>query len=133
MSTPLGSGSWTVVQIPINVSQQTYDWNAPDQRRGFYLFRHQFTSWKKIHWITADKGDYLLSILGEGYAGMNHLMPTDPADKNDAEKFLDYLESTLDVEVSTHVRVYELEDIKQYTDESIGALSDCIHHLPHYA
>ena len=55
----------------------------------------------------SDEVDYLLSILGkEGYDAMDHWMPTDPADKNDAGKFFDYLESTLDDEISPHVRVY---------------------------
>ena len=39
-------------------------------------------------------------------------MPTDPADKNDVGKFLIYLESTLDDEISPHMRVYEMEDTK---------------------
>ena len=35
MSTPAGSGSGSgiVVQVPINVTLPTYDWNAPDQMR----------------------------------------------------------------------------------------------------
>ena len=79
----------------------TYDWNAPNQMWGFWLFKCQFTSWKKICQIISDEVDYLLSILGrEGYAAMDHRMPTDPADKNDDGKFLDYLESTLDDEMS---------------------------------
>ena len=54
----------------------------------------------------SDEVDYLLSILGkEGYAAMDCWMPTDPADKNDAGKFLNYLESTLDDEISSCVRV----------------------------
>ena len=81
-----------------------------------------------------DGVDYLLSILRkEGYATMGHWMPTDPADKNDAAKFLDYLESTLDDEISHHVRVYELEDIKKRTDEMIDALVDHICQLAHHA
>ena len=43
----------------------------------------------------SDKVDYLLSILAkEGYAAMDCWMPTNPADKNDAGKFLDYIDST---------------------------------------
>ena len=95
---------------------------------------HQFTSWKKIHQITSDEVDYLHSILGkEWYAVMNFWMPTDPADKNDAWKFLDYLESILDDDISPCVRVYELEDIKKRTDETIDALVDCIHPPAHCA
>ena len=98
------------------------------------IFKHQFTSWKKICQIMSDEVDYLLSILGkEGYAAMDCWMPTDPADKNDAGKFLDYLESTLDDEISPCVRVYELEDVKKRTDETIDALIDHICQLAHHA
>ena len=75
----------------------------------------------------SDDVDYLLSSLSkQGYAAMDHWVPTDPADKNDAVKFLDYLESARDDEISPHVRVYELEDIKKRTVETIDALTDCI-------
>ena len=57
---------------------------------------------------------------------MDCWMSNDPPDKNDAGKFLDYLESTLDDEISPCVRVYELEDIKKRTDETIDAL---IYHI----
>ena len=53
-------------------------------------------------------------------------MRTDCPDKNDAGKFIDYLESTLDEEISPHVRDYELEDIKKRTDEKIDAVIDHI-------
>ena len=57
----------------------------------------------------SDEVDYLLSILGkEGYAAMYHWMITNPAEKNDAWKNLNYLENTLDNEISPHARVYEL-------------------------
>ena len=36
-------------------------------------------------------------------------------------------------EISSHVRVYELEDVKKRTDETIDALSDHIHQLAHHA
>ena len=112
MSTPPGStfGSGIVVQAPINVPMPTYDWNAPDQMREIWLFKHQFISWKKICWITTDEVDYLLSIFGkEEYAAMDCWILTDAADKNDAEKFLDYLESNMCDEISPCVIVYELE------------------------
>ena len=67
-------------------------------------------------------------MLGkEGYDAMDCWMPTDSADKNDARKFLNYLESTLDNEISPCVRVYELKDIKKRSDETINALIDHIH------
>ena len=105
----------------------TFDWNAPDQMREFQLFKHQFTSGMKICQMMSDEVDYLLSILGkEGYAALDPWMPTDPADKNDAGKFLDYLVNTLDDETSPLVRIYVLEDVKKRTDETIDALIDCI-------
>ena len=58
---------------------------------------------------------------------MDCLMPTGSADKKDAGKFLDYLESTLDDEISPHVRVYELEDIKKRTDDTFDAIIDHMH------
>ena len=60
-------------------------------------------------------------------------MPTDPAGQNDTGKFLDNLESTLDDEISPCVRVYELEDIKNRSDETTDALNDCIHQLACHA
>ena len=60
-------------------------------------------------------------------------MPTDPADKNDAGKFLNYLESTPDGEISPCVRVYKLEDVKKSTDETTDAFIDHICHLACHA
>ena len=57
---------------------------------------------------------------------MNQWMPTDPADKNYAGKSLNYLEITLNDDISPCVRVYELEDVKKRTDEKIDALFDHI-------
>ena len=56
-------------------------------------------------------------------------MPTDPADKNDPGKFLDCLESSLDDEISPHFRVYELEDVRKRTEETIDVVVDHIHQL----
>ena len=94
----------------------TYGWNVPDEMQEFQMFKHQFTSWKKICWIHQMR-----------WSTFSSSMPTDPTDTNDAWKFLDYLESTLDGEISPHVRVYELEDVKKRTDETIDAIIDCIH------
>ena len=91
------------------------------------------TFWKKICQTISVEVDYLLSILGkEGYAAMDCWMSTDPADKNYAGKFLDYLKNTLDDEISPCVRVYELEDVKKRTDETIDALIDCIQQFAHH-
>ena len=67
----------------------------------------------------SDEEDYLLSILGKkGYAAMDHWMPTDPPDKNNAGKLVNYLGSTLDDEISPYVRIYEVEDVKRMIDET---------------
>ena len=52
--------------------------------------------------------------------------------KNDPEKFLDYIESTLDDEISQRVHVYELEDVKKRSDKSVDELMDRICHLAHH-
>ena len=82
----------------------------------------------------SDEVDCLLSILGkEVYAAIDCWMPTDPADKNDAGKFLGSLESTLDDQISPHNRVYELEDVKKRTEETIDTFIDCICQLALHA
>ena len=57
---------------------------------------------------------------------MDHWVPTDEGHKQDLQKFLNYLESTFDDEISPRVQVYELEDIKKRSDESIDELIDRI-------
>ena len=49
--------------------------------------------------------------------------------KNNPVKFLDYIESMLDDEISPQVCVYKLEDITKRSDESIGELVDWLHQL----
>ena len=81
-----------------------------------------------------DEVDNLLSILGmKGHAAMDCWIPTDPTDKDDAGRFLDYLESTLDDEIYPCVKVYVLEDIKNRADETIDSLLCHIHQLAHHA
>ena len=57
---------------------------------------------------------------------MDRWVPADEAHKNDPVKFLDYIESILDDEISPQVCVYELEDITNRSDESIDELVDQI-------
>ena len=64
---------------------------------------------------------------------MDHWVLTDEADKCDPEKFLSYLKSTLDDEISPQVHVYKLEDIKKRSDRSINELIDRICQLTHHA
>ena len=64
---------------------------------------------------------------------MDRWVPVDEAHKNDPVKFLDYIESMLDNEISPRVHVYELEDIIKRSDESIDELVDWICQLAHRA
>ena len=64
---------------------------------------------------------------------MDRWVPADEAHKNDPAKFLDYIESMLDDEISPRVHVYELEDITKRSDESIDELVDWICQLAHRA
>ena len=61
------------------------------------------------------------------------LVPPDEGHKQNLEKFLDYIENTLDDEISPQVCVYELEDVKKRPDESVNELIDRIHQLAHHA
>ena len=108
-------------QMPVHVPLSTYNWAASDQMWEFCLFKCQLETWTRICRIKAEeKLDYLLCILGkEGYAAMDRWVPADKAHKNDPVKFLDYIESMLDDEISPRVHVYELEDITKRSDESI--------------
>ena len=131
MSVPTSSPSTPApvsCQASISVSLPTYDWNAADQMHEFRLFKCQLDNWFWLHKVKAEEClDYLLCILGkEGYTAMDHTVLTGEADKCDPEKFLNYLESTLDDEISPQVQVYELEDIKKRSDESIDELIDRI-------
>ena len=91
-----------IYQAPINVPLPTYDWNVADQMHEFRLFKYQFDTWIQLHKIKAEEHlDYLLCILGKkGYAAKHHWVPTDEAHKQDPMKFLGYLDSTLDDEIS---------------------------------
>ena len=106
-----------------------------NQMQEFCLFKCQLETWARIRKIKAEeKLDYLLCILGkEGYATMDRWVPADEAHKNNPVKFLDYIESTLDDEISPLVCVYELEDISKRSDESIDELLDWIPQLTHRA
>ena len=90
-------------QAPVNVQLPTYYWNAADQMQEFCLFKCQLETWFRLHKIKAEEHlDYLLCILGkEGYAAMDHWVPPDEGHKQDPDKFIDYIKSTLDDKIST--------------------------------
>ena len=115
-------------QAPVNVPLPTYDWNAADQMQEFHLFKCQLETWFRLCKIKADEcPDYLLYILEkEGYVAMDCWVLSDEGHKCNPEKFLDYIESTLDDEISPWVCVYELEDVKKTSDESVNELVDRI-------
>ena len=115
-------------QVPVNVPLLTYNWNAADQMWEFCLFKCQLETLFRLCKIKAEEClDYLLCILGkEGYATMDQWVLADEVYKNYPEKFLDYIESTLDDEISPQVHVYELEDVKKRSDKSSNELIDSI-------
>ena len=136
MSKPTPSASTPVpCQAPVNVPLPTYDWNVADQMWEFWLFKCQLDTWFWICKIKAEEClNYLLCILGkEGYAAMDFWVPPDEAHKWDLERFLDYLESTLDDEISPQIWIYELEDVKKRSDESVDKLIGRICQLTHHA
>ena len=120
-------------QAPVPVPLPTYNWAASNQIWEFCLFKCQLETWTWICKIKAEeKLDYLLCILGkESYATIDRWVPADEAHKNDPMKFLDYIESMLDNEISLQVCVYELEDITKRSDESIDELVDQTCQLAH--
>ena len=113
-------------QAPVHVPLPMCNWAASNQMWEFCLFKCQLETWTRICKIKAEeKLDYLLCILGrEGYAAMDRWVPVDDAHKNKPVKFLDYIESTLDNDISTQVCVYQLEDITKRSDKSIDELED---------
>ena len=122
-------------QAPVPVPLPTYNWAASDQMWEFCPFQCQLETWTWVFKIKAEeKLDYLLCILGkEGYATMDRWVPANKAHKNGPVKFLDYIMSMLDDEISPQVCVYELEDITKSSDESIDELVDQICQLAHRA
>ena len=49
--------------------------------------------------------------------------------KASADKFMDYLLSTMDHEVSQCCRIYQLEDVRIWVGESPDELIECLHAL----
>ena len=60
---------------------------------------------------------------------MDRWVPVDELHKNNPTKFSEYIESTLDDDISPQVHVYKLEDITKRSDESIDELVDQMHQL----
>ena len=89
-------------QVPVPVPLPTYNWAASYLMQEFSLLKCQLETWTQICKIKAEeKLDYLLCILGkEGYAAMDRWVPADEMHKNNPMKFLDYIESMLDDEIS---------------------------------
>ena len=134
-SDPTPSASTHVLyQAPLSVPLPTYDWNVTHQMWEFRLFKCQLDTWFWLCKIKAKEHlDYLLCILSkEGYTAMDHWVPPDEAHKWDPEKFLDYLESTLDDKISPQIWVYDLDDVKKRSDKSVNELIDriCQTHPP---
>ena len=121
-------------QAPVNMPLLIWlECGWPDVRVS--LFKCQLDTWFWLCKIKAEEClDYLLCILGkEGYVAMDCWVPPDEGHKWDPEKFLDYIKSSLDDEISPWVCVYELEDVKKRSDESINELMDRICQLACHA
>ena len=72
------SSAPVVVQTPVNVHLQTYDWNVSDQKCELRLYLGY--DWKMKD---SEHLDYILVILRkDGYAAVDHLVPVD-ADRQD--------------------------------------------------
>ena len=118
-------------QAPVNVPLPTYNWNMADQMQEFHLFKGQLETCFRLCKIKAEEClDYLLCILvKECYTAMDCWVPLDEGQKGNPEKFLNYIESTLDNEISPCICVYELEDVKKKSDKSVNEFLDRIYQL----
>ena len=115
--------------LSYTVSNFGVNWTNGSRDAGIlYPHPYSYSNTARICKIKAEeKLDYLLCILGkEDYATMGRWVPADETHKNNPVKFSDYIESTLDDEISPWVHVYELEDITKMSEESIDELVDWI-------
>ncbi|ELU13991.1 hypothetical protein CAPTEDRAFT_185406 [Capitella teleta] len=66
-------------------------------------------------------------------AGRRAWSPSATGDRDDYDKFLQYLHTTIDDQIAQKIRVYDLEDIKKKPDESIIELVDRIRQMARLA
>ena len=122
----------------------TFDWNSSEQYSDFQLFTKSVKSWLTLQNILKEEKmvplklttrlEYVLNLLGNtGRKKYERWQPSGPDEvrkaKASAEKFMDYLLSTMDHEVSQHCRIYQLEDVRIWAGESPDELVECLHAL----
>ena len=85
--------------------------------------------------IDSTRLEYILNSLGNtGHKKYERWQPPRNDDevkktKASADKFMDYLLSTMDHEVSQCCRIYQLEDVRIRAGESPDELMECLHAL----
>lgn len=127
-------------QNPTSTLQHpTFDWNSTEKYEDFQIFMESTDSWFKLQGTPAeddeDENDdtrleYVLSFLGAtGRKKHKSWNPTGTAaqikkKKASAKKFMEYLHSTMDHEVSQRCRIYQLEEVRIQAGESPDELVD---------
>ena len=127
----------------------TFDWNSTEQFDDFQLFIMSVKSWFTLQNIVKDQKtnpdgttspdstrlEYVLNFLGNtGCKKYKQWKPTGIAaeiekTKSNADKFMDYLLSTMNHEVSQCCRIYQLEDVRIQAGKSPDELMECLHAL----
>ena len=124
----------------------TFNWNSTEQYSDFQLFTKSVKSWFTLQNIVKEEKDgsdeidstrleYVLNFLGNtGRKKYERWQPSGTEDevkkkKASADKFMDYLLSTMDHEVSQHCRIYQLEDVRIQAGESPDELVECLRAL----
>ena len=127
----------------------TFDWNSTEEYNDFQLFVKSVKSWFTLQNIVKEEKsnpegtaspdstrlEYVLSFLSNtGHKKYEQWKPTGTAAgiekaKASADKFMDYLLSTMDHEVSQCCRIYRLEDVKIQAGESPDECVECLHAL----
>ena len=122
----------------------TFDWNSTEKYEDFQIFIESTNSWFKLQNTPAEKPDgtddtrleYVLSFLGATGRKKHKSWNPDGATpeakkktKNSAEKFMAYLLSTMDHEVSQRCRIYQWEEVRIQAGETPDELADRIRAL----
>ena len=124
----------------------TFNWNSTEQYSDFQLFTKSVKSWFTLQNIVKEEKDgsdeidstrleYVLNFLGNtGRKKYERWQPSGTEDevkkkKASADKFMDYLLSTMDHEVSQRCRIYQVEDVRIWAGESPDELVERLHAL----
>ena len=121
----------------------TFNWNSTKQYSDFQLFTRSVKSWFTLQNIVKEEKDgsteinstrleYILNFLGNtGQQKYERWQPSGTDDKvkkikASADKFMDYLLSMMDCEVSQCCRIYQQEDVRIQAGESHDELMECL-------